>query len=96
MKALISAIAFLALGAASALAGQVTGYYRSNGTYVAPHYRSDPDSTVMDNYSYRGNSDPYTGNVGTNRYTHDLTSPFFNGTPYGNGHFGHAYGDDGE
>ena len=27
----------------------VNGYYRSNGTYVAPHYRSSPNNTVTDN-----------------------------------------------
>jgi len=28
----------------------VKGYYRSNGTYVSPHYRSAPDSTKTNNY----------------------------------------------
>lgn len=32
----------------------VKGYYRSNGTYVAPHYRTSPNSTVTDNFSYNG------------------------------------------
>jgi len=31
-------------------AGQVSGYYRKNGTYVRPHYRSNPNSTKADNY----------------------------------------------
>ena len=31
----------------------VNGYYRSNGTYVAPHYRTAPNSFKYDNYSYR-------------------------------------------
>ncbi|MCT4574777.1 MAG: hypothetical protein OIF36_02180 [Alphaproteobacteria bacterium] len=33
---------------------RVNGYYRSNGTYVAPHYRSNPDGIKSNNYSYRG------------------------------------------
>ena len=46
----------------------VNGYYRSNGTYVAPHYRSSPNSTVTDNWSYKGNTNPYTGETGSNSY----------------------------
>lgn len=43
----------------------VRGYYRSNGTYVQPHYRSSPNGTALDNYSTRGNVNPYTGKEGT-------------------------------
>src|ERR1700679_587078 len=67
----------------------VSGYYRSNGTYVQPYTRSSPDSTVTNNYSYQGNTNPYTGAVGTNRYEHDATSPYFTG-PDSNGHVGHS------
>ena len=42
----------------------VRGYTRSNGTYVQGHYRSSPNSTVTDNYSYCGNVNPHTGKVG--------------------------------
>ena len=36
----------------AAQAGWVSGYYRSNGTYVAPHYRSDSGSSgVYSGYS---------------------------------------------
>ncbi|WP_379969844.1 hypothetical protein [Epilithonimonas sp. UC225_85] len=38
----------------------VRGYYRKNGTYVQPHVRTAPNSTVTDNYSYRGNYNPNT------------------------------------
>lgn len=43
----------------------VNGYYRSNGTYVQPHYRSSPDSSPYNNYSYPGNTNPYTGVTAT-------------------------------
>ena len=43
----------------------VEGYFRSNGTYVAPHFRSDPNWTKIDNYSTKGNRNPYTGEAGT-------------------------------
>ncbi|TXI99718.1 MAG: hypothetical protein E6Q35_02285 [Chryseobacterium cucumeris] len=36
----------------------VQGYYRKDGTYVRPHVRTAPNSTVTDNYSYRGNYNP--------------------------------------
>lgn len=29
----------------------VRGHYRSNGTYVQPHYRSSPDGNPYNNYS---------------------------------------------
>ena len=43
---------------------RVRGYTRSNGTYVAPHYRTAPNSTNRDNFSTRGNTNPYTGKPG--------------------------------
>ena len=43
----------------------VQGYTRNDGTYVAPHYRSSPNSSTYDNYSTRGNVNPYTGQAGT-------------------------------
>lgn len=39
----------------------VNGYYRKDGTYVQPHLRTYPNSTVTDNYSYPGNYNPNTG-----------------------------------
>jgi hypothetical protein len=73
-----------------AFAGQhVNGYTRSNGTYVRPYYRSSPNGTVTDNFSYKGNVNPYTGAVGTNRYIHDKTSPYYQG-PDSHGRVGHS------
>lgn len=37
---------------------QVRGYYRKDGTYVRPHVRTAPNSTITDNYSYQGNYNP--------------------------------------
>jgi hypothetical protein len=67
----------------------VHGYTRSNGTYVRPYYRSSPNGTVTDNFSYKGNVNPYTGAVGTNRYLHDKTSPYYQG-PDSHGRVGHS------
>ena len=42
----------------------VRGYYKKNGTYVAPSYRTRANSTKWDNYSTKGNSNPYSGRKG--------------------------------
>jgi len=55
--------AFFALSASAQV--RVKGYVRKDGTYVAPHYRSSPNSSRSDNYSARGNYNPYTGKRGS-------------------------------
>lgn len=42
----------------------VEGYYRSDGTFVQGHYRTKPNNTINDNYSTKGNINPYTGKEG--------------------------------
>lgn len=65
MKRLLLA-AMLTLTATATFADTyVHGYYRQDGTYVQPHYRSDPNGTTSDNFSTRGNTNPYTGERGT-------------------------------
>jgi hypothetical protein len=66
------AMRFLALGLAALMLSTtasaqvyVHGYTKKDGTYVAPHYRSSPNGTKLDNYSTKGNVNPYTGKVGT-------------------------------
>lgn len=44
---------------------RVSGYFRKNGTYVQPHMRSSPNSSPYDNYSFPGNTNPYTGKTAT-------------------------------
>ncbi len=46
---------------------RVRGYYRSNGTYVRPHYRSNSDGNFWNNWSTYPNLNPYTGARGTRR-----------------------------
>ena len=43
----------------------VKGYVKKDGTYVQPHFRSAPNDTKFDNYSTKGNINPYTGKEGT-------------------------------
>jgi len=60
---------------------RVKGYFRKDGTYVQPHYRSSPNSTVRDNWSYKDNINPYTGKEGTNYYRNAPTSEYYNSSP---------------
>jgi hypothetical protein len=65
MKAHMIAALIAALPIAAVADTYVNGYFRSDGTYVAPHYQTSPNSTRLDNYSTRGNINPYTGAAGT-------------------------------
>ncbi len=42
----------------------VNGYAKKNGTYVAPHQQTALNKTRLDNYSTKGNVNPYTGKAG--------------------------------
>lgn len=69
MKKLLSVllgVIFLTIFAGSAFAGDVwvKPYIRKNGTYVQPHYRTKPDRNTWNNYSTKGNINPYTGQKG--------------------------------
>jgi len=64
------ALVFIWLSAASAQTW-VNPYTRKDGTHVEGHYRSSPDSNPYNNWSYPGNTNPYTGKEATgdpNRY----------------------------
>ena len=37
------------------------GYFRSDGSYVAPYQRTSPDGNPYNNYNYPGNYNPNTG-----------------------------------
>ena len=41
------------------------GYNTPSGTYVQPHQQTNPNGTQYDNYSTKGNTNPYTGQQGT-------------------------------
>jgi hypothetical protein len=43
----------------------VQGHYNNSGTYTQPYQATNPNSTQYDNYSSRGNTNPYTGMTGT-------------------------------
>ena len=60
-------LAFLILAPVAAWTGEtpVDGYYRKDGTYVAPHWRSTPDSSYNNNWTTWPNVNPHTGQQGT-------------------------------
>ena len=66
-KIILSLIATLFLITSTLADTYVRGYYKSNGTYVQPHYRSSPNSATSDNWSTYGNTNPYTGERGNRR-----------------------------
>ncbi|MBK8768055.1 MAG: hypothetical protein IPM01_27015 [Burkholderiaceae bacterium] len=43
----------------------VSGHVRKDGTYVAPHQRTNPNQTQRDNWTSKPNTNPYTGKDGT-------------------------------
>lgn len=64
--AVVIVVGSLVMCASPAKAGDVyvQGHTRSDGTYVAPHHRSSPDSNQYNNYGSQGNYSPYTGQQG--------------------------------
>ena len=70
--------------AASACETYVSGYYRSDGRYVSGHYRTCANSTRWDNWSTRGNYNPYTGERGYHSpYYYPSYTPSYSRPSYG-------------
>jgi hypothetical protein len=66
MKSIL-AVAFLIVGLPAVAADAVHGFTRRDGTYVQPYMNSEPNQHRYDNYSSQGNTNPYTGERGTQR-----------------------------
>lgn len=54
-----------AKGGSSGGSHSVSGHVTKNGTYVPPTRATNPNDTKTDNYSHKGNINPYNGKVGT-------------------------------
>jgi hypothetical protein len=68
MKRTLAVFFSLVVLASSAFAQRtvhVKGSTRKNGTYVAPHERTAPNKTKLDNWSTKPNVNPRTGKAGT-------------------------------
>lgn len=60
-KIMFAIMAFIFLGVVQANGADVRGYTRSDGTYVAPYQRTNPDSNPHNNYNFPGNYNPNSG-----------------------------------
>lgn len=81
MKTVIAtaALTFLMIGAAHAQSYHpVSPYTRQDGTYVQPHYRTNPDRNPYNNWTTAPNVNPFTGQHGTRQ-------PSYGGGGYGYG-----------
>ncbi|OPH61907.1 hypothetical protein BC351_01305 [Paenibacillus ferrarius] len=71
MKKLVITLLTMALvlsfGTSAFAKTSVKGYTKKNGTHVAPHNRTDKDSTKKNNWSTKGNVNPETGKKGTKK-----------------------------
>lgn len=79
---LLAAAVVLTASSAAEAQTYVRGYYRSNGTYVAPHYRSYQDGNFYNNWSTYPNINPYTGRYGT-----QVNPPSYGGNYYRNNYY---------
>lgn len=64
MKIALAALAALIATPAIADPVRVKGHVRKDGTYVAPHVRTSPDSSKTNNWGSEPNVNPYTGKEG--------------------------------
>lgn len=69
----------------NALTTTVNSYYRSNGTFVDSYVRTMPNSTNWDNFSTKGNYNPFTGSTGYRARDYSLDA-----LNYGTGHTIHT------
>lgn len=91
-------IALILLSGPDSFAGEyVNGYWKDTNhdgikdTYVQPYQRSEKNNSLLDNYSTKGNINPYTGKEGTvdpykvpdsNPYSTPYSKPYL--APYSN------------
>ena len=59
-------LCLLAFSEVAAAYGDTTvrEYVKRDGTYVRRHHRTKPDDTMWNNYSSKGNTNPWTGQRG--------------------------------
>ncbi|MEW6469698.1 MAG: hypothetical protein AB1458_12275 [Bacteroidota bacterium] len=87
----------VALGQTNPKHTYVNGYYRKDGTYVQGHYKTTSNSTNRDNFSTKGNINPYTGKPGwiqpDNNSTYSTYPSSTNSTyPSGNSNYNYSGG----
>lgn len=65
MVVLILMFSLLLVNSIYAKTVKVKGGYTKKGTYKQSHYRTSPNKSKADNWSAKGNRNPYTGKKGT-------------------------------
>lgn len=75
--AIVFALTVSVIGTAADAQTRVRGYVKRDGTYVAPHVRSSPNRSTYDNWSTRGNTNPYTGQAGTQEPSYRPSTPTY-------------------
>lgn len=63
------ALFLLAGSAEAAKTVRVKGHVTKSGKYVAPSVRTAPNKSKLDNFSTKGNVNPYSGKAGTKKAT---------------------------
>jgi hypothetical protein len=86
MKSFLITLSLLTLVTPAFAYKSVKGYLSDEGTYVAPHYRTRSDSSTLNNWSTKGNSNPFTGSAGYKAPTYRT-----GGSSFGNSRMG-SYG----
>lgn len=74
-------MAFFAVTASAQV--YVRPHVTKDGTYVQGYERTAPNNTNTDNYSTRGNTNPYTGQAGTVEPNYGQSAPSQNNSYYG-------------
>jgi|ERR1044071_1822096 hypothetical protein len=86
IASIVSLVVFsFVLSSVADAAVRVRGYYRKDGTYVQPYYRSNPDGNPFNNWSFPGNTNPYTGKTATgdpNTYLKNYYNTYSSVNPY--------------
>ena len=63
-KIVVCMLTIFVLASVAEGAQRTRGYMKKNGTYVMLHYKTRKDGTRLNNYSTKGNINPYTGKKG--------------------------------
>jgi hypothetical protein len=63
----------------------VEGYIRKDGTQVSGHYKTNSDDSYWNNWSSKGNANPYTGSIGSKLPSYSSGSTYVNGYTRKNG-----------
>jgi len=81
MKKIAAFVSLLSIASTLCAQEWVNGYTRQNGTTVDGHYRSTPNGNPNDNWTTKGNYNPYTGEAGTRnpQYGGSGSTPVYGG-----------------